>query len=254
MMHRAAFLIVFLLLIAGGADAQTAFVAGTVRDAAGRPIELATITVSGEPSGTHADPQGKYKLEVPAGKRITLVYSYVSTEPVKQYFNLAAGETRVADVVLKGRSTEIGEVIKRESRAPNEAGSVYLLDPSKSNELVSTTDGITAQIKSLVGTRNELTSQYTVRGGNYDENLVYVNDFEIGRPFLVRSGQQEGLSFVNSDLVSSVAFSLGGFQAKYGDKLSLRAGCDLQAAEEICRYGNGFPAWRQPVAGRRFAQ
>ncbi len=219
-MMRFAYLSLSFLLITITASGQTATVTGTVRDAGGRSIELASITLSGEPSGTNSDPKGHYKIEVPAGKRITLIYSFVSAEPVKQYLNLSPGETRVIDVTLKGRSTELGGVQKTTTRVPNEAGSAYLLDPSKSNELVSTTDGITAQIKSLVGTRNELTSQYTVRGGNYDENLVYVNDFEISRPFLVRSGQQEGLSFVNSDLVNSVAFSLGGFQAKYGDKLS----------------------------------
>src|SRR5690606_33084442 len=71
-----------------------------------------------------------------------------------------------------------------------------------------------------VSGNNELSTQYSVRGGNYDENLVYVNEIEVYRPFLIRSGQQEGLSFVNSDLTSNVDFSAGGFQAKYGDKLS----------------------------------
>ncbi|NDC42073.1 MAG: TonB-dependent receptor, partial [Chitinophagia bacterium] len=80
--------------------------------------------------------------------------------------------------------------------------------------------GVEAIIKSYVGSHNELTSQYSVRGGNFDENLVYVNDFEIYRPFLVRTGQQEGLSFINSDLVSNINFSVGGFQARYGDKMS----------------------------------
>src|SRR5690606_4681847 len=80
--------------------------------------------------------------------------------------------------------------------------------------------GIEGLIKTYVGTNNELTSQYNARGGNYDENLVYVNDFEIYRPFLTRSGQQEGLSFINTDLTSNVYFSVGGFQARYGDKMS----------------------------------
>ena len=71
-----------------------------------------------------------------------------------------------------------------------------------------------------VSITNELSTQYSVRGGNFDENLVYVNEIEVYRPFLIRSGQQEGLSFVNTDLVRNVDFSAGGFQAKYGDKLS----------------------------------
>ena len=84
------------------------------------------------------------------------------------------------------------------------------------------TGGVEALIKTLPGvsTNNELSSQYSVRGGNFDENLVYVNDIEVYRPFLIRAGQQEGMSFINSDMVSSIDFSAGGFDAKYGDKMS----------------------------------
>ena len=210
----------FLLLISSPAFSQTAFIAGTVRDANGKPVDLATIAVSGEPLGTHTDSLGQYRLEVPAGKRLSISYSYVSYEPVKAFVKLNTGETKLLDIVLKTRTTEIGGFVKRGTRTPNEVGSVYILDPSKLNEIAGPGEGLSSAIKSLVGSRNELTSQYTVRGGNYDENLVYVNDFEIYRPFLVRSGQQEGLSFVNTDLVSNVSFSLGGFQAKYGDKMS----------------------------------
>ena len=75
-------------------------------------------------------------------------------------------------------------------------------------------------IKIFVGSNNELTSQYSVRGGSYDENLIYVNDFEVFRPYLVRSGQQEGLSFINPEMVRNISFYNGGYQAKYGDKMS----------------------------------
>src|SRR5205085_4951434 len=80
--------------------------------------------------------------------------------------------------------------------------------------------GIEKLDQSLVGSNNELTSQYRVRGGNYDENLIYINDFEIFRPYLVRSGQQEGLSFINPEMVKNINFYNGGFPAKYGDKMS----------------------------------
>jgi len=86
--------------------------------------------------------------------------------------------------------------------------------------LPSTTGGVESLIKTLVGSNNELSSQYSVRGGNYDENLVYINDFEIYRPYLVSNGQQEGLSFINPELVKNVSFYTGGFQSKYGDKMS----------------------------------
>jgi len=90
------------------------------------------------------------------------------------------------------------------------------------NHLPTTSGSVEAMIKTLPGvsSTNELSSQYSVRGGNFDENLVYVNDIEIYRPFLIRSGQQEGMSFINSDMVSAIRFSSGGFEASYGDKMS----------------------------------
>ncbi len=96
------------------------------------------------------------------------------------------------------------------------------IDPKIAFSIPTSSDKIPTLLKTLPGvsSNNELSSQYSVRGGNYDENLVYVNDIEIYRPYLVRSGQQEGLSFINSDLVSSLLFSAGGFDAKYGDKMS----------------------------------
>ncbi|MEY2916749.1 MAG: hypothetical protein RIS73_463, partial [Bacteroidota bacterium] len=94
------------------------------------------------------------------------------------------------------------------------------INPKNAITLPSTIGGVEGLIKILVGSNNELTSQYSVRGGNYDENLIYINDFEIFRPYLVRSGQQEGLSFINPELAKNVSFYNGGFQAKYGDKMS----------------------------------
>jgi hypothetical protein len=199
---------------------QSAFIVGTVRNAAGGPVELASVILSGESGGATTDPKGKYRLEVPSGKRLTIIYSSIGTEPVRYFPTLSAAETRTIDVVLKGKSYEIPGAEVKSGGPSREAGSVYILDPNKANEAAFTVDPVSGIIKSLVGSRNELTSQYTVRGGNFDENLVYVNDFEIYRPFLVRSGQQEGLGFVNSDLVGNVSFSLGGFQARYGDKMS----------------------------------
>ncbi|HQR01892.1 MAG TPA: TonB-dependent receptor plug domain-containing protein, partial [Ferruginibacter sp.] len=106
-----------------------------------------------------------------------------------------------------------------ENKERTEAG-LTKINPKNALTLPSTTGGIEAMIKTLVGSNNELTSQYSVRGGNYDENLIYINDFEIFRPYLVRSGQQEGLSFINPELARNVNFYTGGFQAKYGDKMS----------------------------------
>ncbi len=116
-------------------------------------------------------------------------------------------------------TNELATYTVKDQRKREAAGNVYL-DLTKVDVMPSTIGGVEGLIKLAVGSHDELTSQYSVRGGSYDENLVYVNDFEIYRPFLVRTGQQEGLSFINSDLVSNVNFSVGGFQAKYGDKMS----------------------------------
>ncbi len=220
MWQRILFLIAALVGVPLLTAAQTAALYGTVTDGNGRALELATVAVEGTPIGANTGPKGEYRLEVPAGKRITLVYSYLSGDAIREYMTLDAGEQKKLNVRLQSKAREIDEVTKKAIRTQREAGSIYILDPSNLNQIAGTGDGLTNAIKSLVGSHNELTSQYTVRGGNYDENLVYVNDFEIYRPYLIRSGQQEGLSFINSDLVSNINFSIGGFQARYGDKMS----------------------------------
>jgi hypothetical protein len=110
-------------------------------------------------------------------------------------------------------------VVIQDERDRREAGLVRI-NPKNALTLPSTIGGVEGLIKILVGSNNELSSQYSVRGGNYDENLIYLNDFEVFRPYLVRSGQQEGLSFINPELAKNVNFYNGGFQAKYGDKMS----------------------------------
>lgn len=217
-------LLSFLVLLCISVDvlAQTATISGTVRNANDQPLELATVAVEGTGIGTKTSNKGAYKLEVPAGQRITVVFSsFTNSDVERHYLNLTAGETREINVKLKVTATELKGVTKNANRNTGEAGNIQMLDIADAGRIAGPNDGLTNMIKSLVGPgRSELTSQYTVRGGNYDENLVYVNDFEIYRPFLIRSGQQEGLTFVNSDLVSNVNFSVGGFQAKYGDKMS----------------------------------
>lgn len=192
---------------------------GIIKDEQGKPIDAATIAVQNTGIGTQSAADGKYQLEVPAGHSITVVFTYLNADPHKKNMQLQPGEKRTVDVTLKSKSNVLQEVVKKADSKRSEAGSVYL-DPRQADYMPSTVGGIEGMIKMLVGSNNEMTSQYSVRGGNYDENLVYVNDFEIYRPYLVRSGQQEGLSFINPDMVSGVNFSLGGFQAKYGDKMS----------------------------------
>jgi len=214
--------IVLLLLIwAQQAFAQkgTAIVKGKVFDIFKVPIESVTVSVKGYPLGTKTSNKGDFNLEVPADKNIQIVFSYLGYENKIISKRLADGEVYSASIELKNNSVQMKEFTKKDDRKRNEAGSVRI-DPKKHALLPSTVGGIEGLLKIFLSNNNELTSQYNVRGGNFDENLVYINDFEVYRPFLVRSGQQEGLSIINPDLVSGVNFSTGGFQAKYGDKMS----------------------------------
>ncbi len=219
MLHRRIILSAIFTLVSVFAFAQRAVITGVVKDEKGKALEQAVVADEVTGIGTYTNAKGFYSLEISADKNITIVIGYAGFEPMRKRINVKAGETRTIDVRLVENITELKEFTKKSEHKRSEAGSVYL-DLSKVNFMPSTVGGVEGLIKLAVGSHNELTSQYSVRGGNYDENLVYVNDFEIYRPFLVRSGQQEGLSFVNTDLVSNVNFSVGGFQAKYGDKMS----------------------------------
>jgi len=199
--------------------AQTATINGVVLDEKNKPIENVTVT-SGK-TGTTTNVNGFYTLEVPANKDVTITFTHVTFKKIVSTFNLKNGENFEFYPVMSNAVEQISAVIVSGNRRKEIEGVVTL-----DREAVKKIPGANAGVENLlltlpgVSNNNELSTQYSVRGGNYDENLVYVNGIEVYRPFLVRSGQQEGLSFVNTDLVQNVDFSAGGFQAKYGDKLS----------------------------------
>ncbi len=132
---------------------------------------------------------------------------------------LNENEEETITIRLEKGDNVLQEVVITDQRDRREAGLIRP-NPKTILNLPSAVTGVESLIKIFVGSNNELTSQYSVRGGSYDENLIYVNDFEIFRPYLVRSGQQEGLSFINPEMVRNINFYNGGFQAKYGDKMS----------------------------------
>lgn len=223
-----------MLFVSSSIYAQNAYLQGKITDESGDAIDAATVAVENSTVGTTTDNNGRYKIEVPANVSITVVISYLGKQTQRFPITLLPGQTKDMDVRLKtDKKTELDAVVK-ESGKRGEAGNIKL-DPKKSGLLptVGFGDGIQAMIKQFVGSNNELTSQYNVRGGNYDENLVYVNDFKIYRPYLTRSGQQEGMSFVNADLAQNVSFSVGGFQAKYGDKMSSVLDVDYKKPKEF---------------------
>ncbi|MFZ1666152.1 MAG: TonB-dependent receptor [Flavobacteriales bacterium] len=205
-----------LLLLPFLANAQTAVLSGVVRDDENRPFPDVSVAVLGG-SATSTGANGSYSLTVPAGMPITVRYAYAGSENVERNMELKAGEARTLDVIV--RYTTINTVTVTNERL-RDAG-IDKLNARTSHFQPSLGD-VNSLLQGSLGvmTRNELSSGYNVRGGNFDENLVYVNDIEVYRPFLVRSGQQEGLSFPNPDMIERIHFSAGGWEARYGDKMS----------------------------------
>lgn len=219
----------FSLLFLQAAHAQDekilATIIGKVTDDNGVPLPGATVYSDlNIDVSTVTNENGEYKLLVPANITFTLVFTFPSyKEYRKPNLKLQSGVAIRVDIAMIELSVE-GPTVIVESFEKREIDALYV--DKKDIERIPTTDGnLTSLIKYLApgvtaGTGGELTSQYSVRGGNYDENLVYVNDFEIYRPLLVRSGQQEGLIFPNGDMLDYLSFSSGGFKAQYGDKMA----------------------------------
>jgi len=200
---------------------NNATLTGVITGTDGQPLELVNISLRDYPIGTTSNRKGEYLLRIPARRDVTIVYSLIGYSAKEEKVNAGVEEKISINVTLEKTSREIEEISITETR--KNQSNIIRIDPKLLNNLPSAgSSSVEALIKTLPGvsSNNELSSQYSVRGGNFDENLVYVNDIEIYRPFLIRSGQQEGLSFINSDLVSSIEFSSGGFAAKYGDKMS----------------------------------
>ena len=199
--------------------AQTATLRGILLDELNTPIENANISANNV--GTTSNSNGFYSLKIPANKEVSLVFSHVSHKSVRVIFNLKNGQEFEFNPILKIEVEQIETVVITGTKRSDFEG-VTTISPQIIRTIKGAQPGVENLLKTLAGVNisNELSTQYSVRGGNFDENLVYVNGIEVYRPFLVRSGQQEGLSFVNTDMVQDLQFSAGGFQAKYGDKLS----------------------------------
>ena len=199
--------------------AQTARVKGIILDESNRPVEEVNVAYEGK--NTKSNVNGYYELTVPANKKIQLIFTHVSLKKNMVTLELKPNEDYEFNLVLNDRAEGLGEVVVIANNKKRIQG-VVTIEPQVIRRIPGANAGVENILKSLPGvnSNNELSTQYAVRGGNYDENLVYVNEIEVYRPFLIRSGQQEGLSFTNTDLVQNIDFSAGGFQAKFGDKLS----------------------------------
>lgn len=198
---------------------KTATITGKIIDEEHKPIVGASIAILGKNVGTISNETGFFSLKITSNKVISVVFSFTGYVPVQKNMVLNTGETDFITIQLKKDTATLLEVEVKDDRKKREPGSIHI-DPSKAGVNPSPIQGIEQLIKIFVGSNNELTSQYSVRGGSYDENLIYVNDFEVFRPYLIRNGQQEGLSFINPELTSGIKFYNGGFASKYGDKMS----------------------------------
>ena len=218
-MRLTVFIFLLFATISSFAQKKWAYVSGKVIDENEDPLSGVSVIILGKQNGIVTSDSGTYRIKVPAEKAFALVFSHSGFREEQKNFYLSEGEEEQLTVKLNRIGKTLETVVISNEKERKETGLIKI-NPKNAISLPSATGGVEGLIKILVGSNNELTSQYSVRGGNYDENLIYVNEFEISRPYLVRNGQQEGLSFINPELVKNINFYNGGFQAKYGDKIS----------------------------------
>ena len=214
------FIFVLLLALCNNSYCQEGIIKGIVSDSIKKPIEACNVSIEGETIGVITDSRGRYELKITPYRDLTIVYSFLGFTTQKYKVKLTPGEIKELNIQLATSVKLLGPV-----NVSGERSRDLLMTPiqPKTLEMMPSVSGnFEGSLKTFPGvvSNNELTSTYSVRGGSFDENLIYVNDIEIYRPFLTRSGQQEGLSFINSDLIANINFSSGGFNATYSDKLS----------------------------------
>lgn len=200
--------------------AQTVVFKGTVVDDKKAPIELASVRIEGTTNGTMCDLKGKFRFTAESTDSVVVVCSMVGYETRKKVFKNPTDSVTV-NFMLPSMGIQLGEVQVNEIRRQTNAMTDVSIKDMK--HMGNASGGGVEQIiatQAGVSTHNEMSSQYNVRGGSFDENSVYINGIEVYRPLLIRSGQQEGLSIINPDMVESIGFSAGGFEAKYGEKMS----------------------------------
>ena len=192
---------------------------GKVSDKDGNPIELASVMVVSQGKLAMTNLKGEFHMQLHSADSVKVRFSMIGYKSKERVLRRPQGkqtlliqlldDNEMQEVIVEGKTKQHGTTeeldVDKVKQGPSASGNAV-------EEMVQTQAG--------VSTHSELSSQYNVRGGTFDENSVYINNIEVYRPFLVRSGQQEGLSIINPDMVQSVGFSTGGFEAKYGDKMS----------------------------------
>lgn len=215
---RLAFLLITLMSPFWLQAQVSSIVMGKVKDDKGSPIEFANVYVVSQNKLTVTDAQGNYSLDILPAENLLLEVSHAAYKKDSKTITVEASKIQSVNFILSAlelQGVEIESTLDRTSTME----AVPIKDIHKMPTIQQGIEGVlTSQLG--VSSNNELSSNYSVRGGSYAENLVYVNDIEVYRPFLARTGEQEGLSFPNPDMVGSISFSAGGFDARYGDKMS----------------------------------
>jgi len=219
--HLKIIIFFILFILSWHVDAQNLVeLKGKIVDPEGNPVSEAHIRNMSNNTGVISQKDGSYLLTIPARRDVLIQVSCIGFEIREFKINYEKDSVKKLNIVLNILVSDIDEVaIVGEMSPENNLVKIEKKDIQLNPDISGNLESI---IKTLPGvsSNTELSSQYSVRGGNYDENLVYVNDIEIYRPLLIRSGQQEGMSFLNSDMVSSIQFSSGGFETRFGDKMS----------------------------------
>ena len=190
---------------------------GSLKTSKGKPINKANISVIGTKIGTTSNKKGEFKFEIENTGSFNLEVSHVKYQKISKKLN-----SDTDSVIFIKMKNKVLQTLDVEYKDPGSSTTEILPTINASNVALPSgnIEGLLSSVGFGVRQNNELSSGFNVRGGNFDENLIYVNGIEVYRPFLARSGQQEGLSFINPSMVENIVFSAGGFDAKYGDKLS----------------------------------
>ncbi|WP_337933819.1 TonB-dependent receptor [Hallella sp.] len=219
-MNRRFLFLLALLATALGCVAQTFTLRGRITDGEGNPVEFASVTCPSQGRATVTSLQGQYELKLLSADSVVVKFSMLGYRSKTRVLRRPKG-TQTLQVTLSEQANTLGEVTVAGQKI--QSGQTQDISTKPLRSLPSTTGNAVEELiqsQAGVSTHSELSSQYNVRGGSFDENSVYINSVEVYRPFLVRSGQQEGLSVINPDMVERIGFSTGGFEAKYGDKMS----------------------------------
>ncbi|MGX8697984.1 MAG: carboxypeptidase-like regulatory domain-containing protein, partial [Prevotella sp.] len=216
----ARYIFLLAMLMAGiDAIAQSFTLKGKVTDDEGNALELATVSCLEQAAVTMTNLKGEFQLQLNTRDSVVIKFSMVGYAPRTRTLRNPRG-TQTLQIQMHPNE-ELSEVVVTERR--RQTDQMEQLDLTDLKAVPSASGNAIEELiqqQAGVSTHNELSSQYNVRGGSFDENSVYINNVEVYRPLLIRSGQQEGLSVINPDMVEKVSFSSGGFSAKYGDKMS----------------------------------